>query len=112
MIDDIAAISECGDNSIVLNSIINAKIETKKLQFNLKKSLNMHVGDNKRKCKSLNIHDEEMSTTTEQKYLGDLVSSTGTNNANIKDRCNSGYNAISQIKSMMVEISLGKFCIS
>ena len=38
MIDDIAAISECGDESIVLNSIINAKIETKKLQFNLKKS--------------------------------------------------------------------------
>ena len=40
MIDDIAAISECGDESIVLNSIINAKIETKKLQFDLKKSLN------------------------------------------------------------------------
>ena len=71
----------------------------------------MHVGENKEKCKSLKVHDEEMSTTTEQKYLGGLVSCTGTNNANIKDRCNSGYSAISQIKSMMAEISLGKFCI-
>ena len=111
MIDDIAAISECGDKSIVLNSIINAKIETKKLQFKLKKSLNMHIGDNKSRCESLKIHDEEMLTTTEQRYLGDLVSSTGNNNSNIKDRCNTGYSTISQIKSMMGEISLGKFCI-
>ena len=111
MIDDIAAISECQDNSIILNSIINAKIETKKLEFNTKKCFNMHVGPNKSKCSILKIHREEMMKTSEQKYLGDIVSSFGTNNSNIKERCNIGHGAISQIKSMMTEISLGRFCI-
>ena len=52
-----------------------------------------------------------MLTTNEQKYLGDLVSSSGSNNSNIKDRCNIGHSAISQIKSLMSGISLGKFSI-
>ena len=35
MIDDVAGIAHCKTNSIILNAIINAKIEAKKLQFNL-----------------------------------------------------------------------------
>ena len=111
MIDDIAAISECQDNSIILNSIINTKIETKKLEFNNKKCFNMHVGPNKSKSSALKIHGEEMLKANEQKYLGDIVSNTGNNNSNIKERCNIGHGAISQIKSLMKEISLGRFCI-
>ena len=49
--------------------------------------------------------------TNEQKYLGDIVSSSGCNNANIKDRCNTGHSAIAEIKSLMNEISVGKFRI-
>ena len=37
MIDDIAGVSECNMQSMTLNSIINCKIESKKLQFNKKK---------------------------------------------------------------------------
>ena len=111
MIDDIAAISQCRDNSVVLNAIINTKIETKKLQFNYKKCVNMHVGKNKDGCESLKVHEKQMLETAEQKYLGDIVSSSGSNNANIKERCNIGYSAISQIKSLMNEISVGKFNI-
>ena len=36
MIDDIASIAQCKDNSIIINAIVNAKIESKKLQFNFK----------------------------------------------------------------------------
>ena len=111
MIDDVAAISQCNSNSIVLNSVINAKIETKKLEFNSKKCFNMHIGRNKSKCENLKIHEKTMLETSEQKYLGDMISSSGNNNANIKDRCSTGYGAISQIKAMISEISLGKFCI-
>ena len=111
MIDDIAAISQCSDNSIILNAIINTKIETKKLQFNYKKCVNMHVGKNKEKCHSLKVHEKQMLETDEQKYLGDIVSSSGSNNQNIKDRCNIGHSAISQIKSLMNEINVGKFSI-
>ena len=111
MIDDLAAVSQCNSNSIVLNSIINAKIETKKLEFNSKKCFNMHIGRNKNKCENLKIHEKQMLSTDKQKYLGDMICSSGNNNANIKDRRNTGFSAISQIKAMISEISLGKFCI-
>ena len=52
-----------------------------------------------------------MLETNQQKYLGDIVCSSGSNNANIKDRCNTGHSAIAQIKSMMSEISMGTFSI-
>ena len=60
MIDDIAGISQCQDKSIILNSIINAKIESKKLKFNLKKCFNMHIGPNKEQCPKLKIHENSM----------------------------------------------------
>ena len=111
MIDDIASIAQCKDNSIIINAIVNAKIESKKLQFNFKKCVNMHVGPNKENCEKLIIHDEQMPTTDKQKYLGDIVSSSGSNQENIKDRCKTGHRAISQIKSLMNDISLGKYTI-
>ena len=39
MIDDIAGVSECNTQSITLNTIINFKIESKKLEFNKKNVL-------------------------------------------------------------------------
>ena len=44
MIDDVAGIAYCQNSSILSNAIINEKIEAKKLQFNLTKCFNMHVG--------------------------------------------------------------------
>ena len=111
MIDDIAAMSHCGDNSIIQNAIINTKIETKKLRFNYKKCVNMHVGKNREKCRNLKVHENQMLETNEQRYLGDIVSSSGSNNPNIKDRCNTGHSAIAQIKSLMNDICVGKFRI-
>ena len=96
MIDDVAGIAQCQNSSILLNAIINAKIEAKKLQFNLTKCFNMHVGSKKENCESLKVHDIEMLTTNKQKYLGDIVCSSGSNNENIKERCKIGYQAISQ----------------
>ena len=37
MIDDITGAANCGDESVVLNLIVNAKRKAKKLQFNLNK---------------------------------------------------------------------------
>ena len=50
MIDDIAGVATCNDDSVILNSIINTKIETKKLQFNQNKSVNMHIGPDTENC--------------------------------------------------------------
>ena len=111
MIDDIAAISKCQDNSIILNSIVNAKIESKKLKFNLKKCFNMHIGPNKENCPNLKVHENDMRITETQFYLGDTISSSGYNTVNIKERCKTAHSAISQIKSMLSDVNYGRFTI-
>ena len=101
MIDDLAGISECGNNSIILNSIINAKIEGEKLEFNLKKCYNMHVGIKKSNCKELKVHKTRMQNIESHRCLGDIVSSNGNNNEIIIERIKIGYQTMSQIKSFM-----------
>ena len=46
-----------------------------------------------------------------QKYLGDLISSSGNNTENVKERCKTGFKAISQIKALMKDVSMGKYTI-
>ena len=111
MIDDVAGVTECNENSVILNSIVNAKIESKKLQFNLTKCVNMHIGPNKEKCQSLKVHESQMLTTDKQKYLGDVISSSGYNNVNIKERCKIGHQAISQIKSNLSDVNYGRYML-
>ena len=111
MIDDIAGVTKCQDNSVILNSIINAKIESRKLEFNQRKCVNMHVGPNKQSCLRLKVHEKEILETETQRYLGDIISSTGNNGNNIKERCNIGHSTISQIKALMKDVSMGKYSI-
>ena len=70
MIDDISGIAKCQEKSVILNSIINAKIESKKLEFNWKKCKKMHIGPNKQNCTILKVHGKEMIDTDTQTYLG------------------------------------------
>ena len=111
MIDDIAGASQCNENSVILNSLINAKIESKKLEFNLKKCVNMHIGPNKENCQQLKVHDTDMLTAVSQTYLGDTICSSGYNTVNINERCKTGHKAISQIKSLLNDANFGKFSV-
>ena len=43
MIDDVLGMSACGDDSIQLNAIINAKIENKKLRLSEEKCYKIHM---------------------------------------------------------------------
>ena len=109
MIDDIAGIAKCNNESIILNSIVNAKIETKKLQFNLKKCVNMHIGSEYKNCQQLKVHDTKMKNVENQMYLGDVISNSGNNNENIKNRVKKGFSAISQIKTILKNVGFGSF---
>ena len=111
MIDDIAGASQCNENSVLLNSLINAKIESKKLEFNLKKCVNMHIGPNKENCQQLKVHDTDMLTAVTQTYLGDTICSSGYNTVNVNERCKTGHKAISQIKSLLNDANFGKFSV-
>jgi hypothetical protein len=48
-----------------------------------------------------------MMSADEEKYIGDVISSSGTNDANISRRRSLGMGSISQIFSVLVEVSLG-----
>ena len=109
MIDDVAGIANCNDDSIVLNTIVNTRIEAKKLEFNLKKCVNMHIGPDSEKCQTLRAHGTRMENVVNQLYLGDIISNSGSNEENIKNRVKKGYSAISQIKSLINSVGFGRF---
>ena len=48
MMDDISAISKCGNDSLIMNTYINTQIELKKLRF--------HVPDSQGKTKCHKLH--------------------------------------------------------
>ena len=111
MIDDIAGITSCDSDSVVLNGILNSKIESKKQKFHEKKSVFIHIGPNKQKCHKLKVHESIMTKSESQKYLGDVICSSGMNTLNIKSRKNFGFSTISQIKSILSEVKFGTYTI-
>ena len=120
MIDDLATIAYCGPQSVILNAVINAKVNMKKLEFNKNKCVKMHVSkaDRKKctvnqpnardaKCVFLEVQDFEMKPEENEKYVGDVISCNGINDANISRRRGIGIGAISSISAILNEVSLG-----
>ena len=108
MIDDILAISDCGNNSVKTNAIIQSKIETKQLRFGPKKCFKMHIGNKALKtCPTLKVHEHVMESVEKEKYLGDILSSSGKINDNILERQSKGNGYVNQILSMLKEVSFG-----
>ena len=127
MIDDVICISECGYKSVMVNSFMESKTSSKKLQFGTKKCKKMHIGKTHEsyKCHSLfvdrwerteisgNIDEicvgkEEMEETKEEKYLGDVISCDGRNFKNIKARVSKGKGIVQRICNTLEDIPFGK----
>ena len=58
-------------------------------------------------CVQLKVQDSAMREDTTEKYIGDMVSSDGSNDANIMKRKSQGYGNLSDIFSMIQSVSLG-----
>ena len=132
MVDDILAISECGFKSTMVNSFLNCKTSTKKLQFGGNKCKKMHIGKQLEdfKCHPIfvgNWKEEdsnditgehvvndiflgkvEMEDTEEEKYLGDIISKDGRNLKNIKARVNKGKGIVKRILDILDSMPFGK----
>ena len=106
-IDDIAAFSKCGLNSIKMNTFLNTKIEMKKLQLNKEKCKKLHFGKSNLICPELNVHGSEMKISDCEKYLGNLISTDMNNKKMIDARVNMGIGCNAQIMSLLNDISLG-----
>ena len=119
MIDDLAVIAKCGPQSVILNAVINAKINLKKLEFNKNKCVKLHICKDQfncsksqssiqnMKCVFLEVQKSEMKSAENEKYIGDVISQNGSNDANVSRRRSQGIGAISQIFALLNEISLG-----
>ena len=112
MIDDVLGIAKCSDESIELNSIINNKIEAKKLRLSETKCYKIHVSKKTNKCQTkLKAHDNDMKDVKKAAYLGDILNEEGNINETISDRKNKSIGRINQITSMLSSVSLGFFCM-
>ena len=110
MIDDNLGISECGINSIVKNAIMNSFVEAQRLEMHIDKSKVLHVG-NVTKCESLcpklKVHNQVMHEAESFKYLGNIITKTGGNQATIQDRRNKGWGKVASIMGILGEIETG-----
>ena len=88
---------------------MNAKIESKKLEFGPTKCYNIHLGVRQDTHTQLKVHDQIMNVKDYETYLGDKICKSGSNDKNIENRRNQGISAISQIVSMLNQVSLGHY---
>ena len=113
MVDDLLAIAPCGIESVELNAVMNTKIELKKLRFHTidekgnSKCHKIHIGKSSKMCPKLKIHGTEMIDANSEVYLGDIISSDGSNKLNIENRINKGRSKIAEIMGLLQRLSLG-----
>ena len=132
MIDDLVCPAVCGLDSVLMNSFINAKTNTKKLQFGVKKCHQLHVGKKNPTCPTLKVYNWELEKVdesetgmqnledilveshtlekiNEEKYLGDIISVDGKNSKNIQARKGKAIGIVNQINSILHDICFGPY---
>ena len=108
-VDDVLTISKCGNDAVVTNAIVNAFTESKKLRYGVDKCKKIHIGKQNIVCPEIKVHEEKMSESESEKYLGDLITSSGKIKPNINARREKGFGIVSEILSILDEVPLGKF---
>ena len=116
-VDDINGIAKCGLDSLALNTFITTQMELKRLRFHVtdaqgkSKCHKMHIGRNHQMCPILKVHGTVMNEVTEETYLGDIISSDGKKQKNIKQRVSKGLGIMTEILNLLDLISFGPYLI-
>ena len=108
-VDDILTVSKCGSKSVETNAVVQAKIEGMQLELGHSKCFQMHVGKSKSTCPTLFIHGKEMLKTDQEKYLGNILSSSAKLDENILARFQKGMGLVNEIISTLKEVSFGYY---
>ena len=106
MIDDNLAITKCGTNSLLKNSVINSFFETQRLKLSEEKSVVLHIGKKKCQnlCPTLKVHNSVMRTADSVRYLGDVISSSGSLRPCLEDRRNRGWGKVAEMTGILAEM--------
>ena len=73
----------CGNDSLGLNTYVNAQMETNKLRFHTPdengktKCHFIHIGSKNHLCPQQEVHGTKMQQVTEDTYIGDIISEDG-----------------------------------
>ena len=105
-VDDALAVTECGPASVKMNAYMTSKVDTKKLELGLSKCFKMHIGNKESSCPTLMIDGQEMVSTNQEKYLGDIISSSAKIDENVLMRKGKGIGISNKILSILMEVSL------
>ena len=100
------SIQKCGPESSRINQVINTFFESEKLTLSETKCHNIHIGKHKENCRDLKVHNQKMHEANKEKYLGDIVNTTGNQRATVKDRKSKGYGIVSQVLAITKEAPL------
>ena len=134
LVDDIIGISEAGHKAQIMNTILNLKSAEKTLQFGSNKCKVMIVGKNKNNVRSNPIYVDNWTKSynqnqqtgeieleekyegkvpieevVHQKYLGFVLSSTGSNSANIEATEKKSFGVIRTIMTKLDKLKLRKY---
>lgn len=109
MVDDVVTLSNCGTDSVIMNSTVNAFINTKKLKLSTKKCSIIHIQKERKTkgCLNLKVNGAAMNKSKSEKYLGDYITTEGTIKATIKDRINKSNDTINYISAILMDVPLG-----
>ena len=134
MVDDTLGVSESGYKAVRLNAFMNAKTAFKRLQFGPSKCFILNVGKNIKSHKNIELYvdgwklkevtlvnagdkefeveifdgEKEIEEKQSERYLGQIISSNGSNTPNIKDKTARGTGMAKKIIEMINYIPGGK----
>ena len=109
MVDEIITVTNVEQTKTTMNKLINTFIEHKNLNLSQEKSYRINIGKGHLNCPKLQVHENEMNEADAEKYLGDVIDKSCKIQAAINKRLKRGEGIISEILSILSEISLGKY---
>ena len=81
----------------------------KKLTLSNIKCHRLHIGEKVGLCPELKIHEDKMNESSQEKYLGDMINTTGNIKATVADRISRGHGIVSEIRAILNEVPLGRY---
>ena len=115
MVDDVLTVQKCSTDVVKMNAAVNAFMEGKKLKLSDTKCHRIHVNNKKSnvkaKCPELKIHNEKMNESSQEKYLGDIIDSSGTCRKTVEERRSKGFGIVAEILAILEDIPLGRYIL-
>ena len=83
-------------------------MDLEKLTLSKKKCHKIHVGKHHRECSELYVNGDVMSESKSEKYLGDIIHSSGSIKPKFANKMSKAWGRVSEILAIVKEASLGR----